>query len=357
MRVVIAPDSFKGTVTAGGAARALADGWRSVRPDDRLVLRPMADGGEGTLAAVAAAHPGAVLIRVGGCTGPDGRPVDGEYALLPDGTAVVELATVSGLPLMAEPAPLTATTRGTGELVAAALDQGARRLVVALGGSASTDGGTGLLAGLGLSVLDADGVPLPDGGGALRRAHRIDRGRFRAAPRDGVDLLTDVGNPLLGPDGAAAVYGPQKGAGPADVERLERGLTRLVELLGGDPDQPGAGAAGGTAYGLTAAWGAVVTPGAAAVAELLRLDEALADADLVITGEGRYDATSLLGKVVGEVVGRAERAGVGARIVAGESDEDVAVTLTRLAGSSVTARQDAPRWLHAAGAVLAREAG
>lgn len=357
MRVVIAPDSFKGTVTAADAARALAEGWRSIRPDDQLMMRPMADGGEGTLAAVAAAHPGTTLHRVGGCTGPDGRPVDGEYALLPDGTAVVELATVSGLPLMAELAPLTATTRGTGELIAAALDQGARRVMVALGGSASTDGGAGLLGALGLRLLDADGVPLPDGGGALPRARWVHRGEFRAAPRDGVQLLTDVGNPLLGPEGAAAVYGPQKGAGPADVEQLERGLTRLAELLGGDPAQPGAGAAGGTAYGLTAAWGAVVTPGAAAVAELLGLDEALADADLVITGEGRYDATSLLGKVVGEVVRRADRAGVSASIVAGESADEDVLTLTRLAGDPAAARDHASRWLRRAGALLAHEAG
>ncbi|GAA2783576.1 glycerate kinase [Kitasatospora paracochleata] len=356
MKVVIAPDSFKGTVTATDAARALADGWRSVRPDDRLTLRPMADGGEGTLAAVAAAHPGTALTRVGGCTGPDGRPVDGEYALLPDGTAVVELATTSGLPLMAHPAPLTATTRGTGELIAAALDHGATRLLIGLGGSASTDGGTGLLAALGLRVLDADGTPLPDGGGTLTLAHRIDRTRLRAAPSGGVRLLTDVTNPLLGPDGAAAVYGPQKGAGPEEIDRLEAGLTRLSELLGGNPDQPGAGAAGGTAYGLAAVWDATVTPGAAAVADLLGLDAAIADADLVITGEGRFDATSRLGKAVGEVLDRAARAGVPSRVVAGESADPAALTLTALAGSAHSARSDAAHWLRRAGAELAASA-
>jgi glycerate kinase len=357
VRVVIAPDSFKGTVTAADAAWALADGWRSVRPDDQLTIRPMADGGEGTLAIVAAAHPGTALHRVGGCTGPDGRPVGGAYALLQDGTAVVELAVASGLPLMAHPDPLGATTRGTGELVAAALDRGARRLLVALGGSASTDGGTGVLAALGLRLLDADGVELPDGGGALSRARSVDRGRLRPPPCDGVQLLTDVSNPLLGPDGAATEYGPQKGASPADVDRLEQGLGQLVRLLGGDPTQPGAGAAGGTAYGLMAAWDAVVTPGAAAVADLVGLDRAMAEADLVITGEGRYDATSLRGKVVGEVLARAERAGTTARIVAGESVDDHALTLTRLAGSPASARVDARRWLHRAGALLAHEAG
>ncbi|MFE0463750.1 glycerate kinase [Kitasatospora sp. NPDC058965] len=356
MKVVLAPDSFKGTLTAAEAAEALAAGWRSVRPADHLVLRPMADGGEGTLAAVLAAHPGTPLTRVGDCTGPDGRPVDGEYALLPDGTAVVELATASGIPLMAALDPLGATTRGTGELVAAALDAGARRLLVALGGSASTDGGAGLLAALGLRLLDADGRVLPDGGGALTRAHQVDRTGFRTAPPGGVVLLTDVANPLLGPDGAAAVYGPQKGATVSDVELLDRGLTRLAELLGADPARPGSGAAGGTAYGLMAAWGATATPGAAAVADLLGLDHALAGADLVVTGEGRFDATSLQGKVVGEVLGRAERAGAAARIVAGESTEAGILTLSRLAGDPGVARAHPARWLRLAGSALATEA-
>ncbi|MEU3574087.1 glycerate kinase [Kitasatospora sp. NPDC036755] len=356
MRVVLAPDSFKGTVTATDAARALAEGWRSVRPDDELIARPMADGGEGTAAAVAAALPGTTEHDVPGCTGPDGRTVTGRYALLPDGTALVELAVASGLPLMARAAPLTATTRGTGEAVAAALDSGARRLTVALGGSASTDGGTGLLAALGLRLTDPQGRELPDGGGELTRLHRVDSTGLRPAPPDGVVLLTDVADPLLGPDGAAAVYGPQKGAGPDEVALLDRGLSRLAALLGGDPAQPGAGAAGGTAYGLTAAWGAVVRPGAAAVADLLGLDRDIAAADLVITGEGRYDATSLRGKAVGEVLGRAARAGVPARIVAGESTDDRVLTLSALAGDPASARQHAHTWLARAGARLAQDA-
>ncbi|WP_052434343.1 glycerate kinase [Streptacidiphilus melanogenes] len=165
---------------------------------------------------------------MGGCTGPDGRPVDGEFALLADGTAVVELATASGLPLMARPDPLAATTRGTGELIAAALDHAATLplgptpgssgpLLVGLGGSASSDGGAGLLSALGVRLLGADGLPLADGGGALTRLHRIALSRLRPAPPGGVRLLTDVTNPLLGPDGAGAVYGPQKGAGPEEI--------------------------------------------------------------------------------------------------------------------------------------------
>ncbi|MER5864892.1 glycerate kinase [Kitasatospora sp. NPDC002040] len=346
MKVVIAPDSFKGTATATDAAAALAAGWRSVRPGDELLLCPMADGGEGTLAAVGA---GGELIEVPNCTAPDGRPVTGQYALLPDGTAVVELATASGLPLLDRPAPLTATTRGTGQTVAAALDRGARRLLIGLGGSASTDGGAGLLAALGLRLLDADGRRLPDGGAALTAAVRVDRSELRPPPAE-VLLLTDVTNPLLGPDGAAAVYGPQKGASPADIAHLDRGLARLAGLLGGDPGRPGAGAAGGTAYGLHAAWGARLTPGAPAVADLLGLPAAVADADLVITGEGRFDPTSLRGKAVGEVLHRA--AHTRTVVVAGAATLP-ALTLTALAGSTAAALADPLRWLRAAGAALA----
>ncbi|MGW4896914.1 glycerate kinase [Kitasatospora sp. NPDC004240] len=355
MRILLAPDSFKGTVTATDAARALADGWRSVRPGDELVTLPMADGGEGTLDAVAAARPGTTVHEVPGCTGPDGRPVTGRYALLPDGAALVELATASGLPLMdGRLAPLSATTRGTGEAIAAALDAGATALTVALGGSASTDGGAGLLCALGLRVRGRSGAGLPDGGGALVTAGSVDLTGLRPAPAGGVRLLTDVTNPLLGPAGAAAVYGPQKGAGQAEAALLERGLSRFAELLGGDPSQPGAGAAGGTAYGLVAAWGARIAPGAAAVADLLGLDAALAGADLVVTGEGRFDATSLLGKAVGEVIARAERAAVPVRVVAGDSTDGRALTLVSLAGDADDAQRRAAHWLFRAGADLAR---
>ncbi|MFD5438372.1 glycerate kinase, partial [Kitasatospora sp. NPDC127067] len=323
---------------------------------ESLPGRPWPAGGAATPPPPAAALPGTTEHEVPGRTGPDGRPVTGLYALLPDGTALVELAVASGLPLMSRPAPLTATTRGTGETVAAALDAGARRLAVALGGSASTDGGSGLLAALGLRLTDARGRELPDGGGALPRAHRVDATGLRPAPPEGVVLLTDVTNPLLGPDGAAAVYGPQKGADPSEVALLDQGLTRLAALLGADPAQPGAGAAGGTAYGLAAAWGAVIRPGAAAVADLLRLDRDIAAADLVITGEGRYDATSLRGKAVGEVLARAARAGVPARIVAGESADDRVLTLAALAGDPASAREHARLWLVRAGARLAHDA-
>ncbi|RKE22915.1 glycerate kinase [Streptomyces sp. TLI_171] len=358
MRVVVAPDSFKGTIDATEAADALAAGWRSVRTADRVRCAPMADGGEGTLAAIVSASPGARLVEVPGVSGPDGRPVPGRFALLPDGTAVVELAVASGLPLLGgELQPVTATTRGTGETVAAALGAGATRLLIGLGGSASTDGGYGLLSALGARLLDAAGAPLPDGpedlDAALERASGFDPGGLLPSPPGGVVLLTDVTNPLLGERGAAAVYGPQKGAGKRELPLLETRLTRLAALLGGAPSAPGAGAAGGTGYGLTAAWGAVVEPGASAVAELLGLPGLLARAELLITGEGRFDATSLQGKAVGEVVGLADAAGVPSVVVAGESAVPGVLTLSELAGSSSAARAEPARWLYRAGAVLA----
>ncbi|MEV4611361.1 glycerate kinase [Kitasatospora sp. NPDC049258] len=362
MRVVLAPDSFKGSLGAAGAARALAEGWRTVRPQDELLLCPMADGGEGTLAAVTTAHPDSTRHLVPGCTGPDGRPVNGRYALLPDGTAVVELAVASGLPLLERPAPLTAGTRGTGETIAAALDRHRpRRLLLALGGSAGTDGGAGLLSALGLRLTDADGHQPPGGGAALGAVRHADRAALRPPPPDGVVLLTDVTNPLLGPDGAAAVYGPQKGATPADIRILEAGLARLAEVLGGEPQLPGSGAAGGTAYGLHAGWGARIAPGAAAVADLLGLDRALAGADLVITGEGRYDLTSLRGKAVGEVARRATAARVPAVVIAGavqvgtpRAGLHALRSLTALAGTPAEARRHPTRWLRTAAARTAR---
>ncbi|WP_436499767.1 glycerate kinase [Actinokineospora sp. HUAS TT18] len=355
MKIVIAPDSFKGTATAAEAAQALSQGWRDVRARDELVALPMADGGEGTADIVAAAHPGATVHQVPGCTGPDGRAVTGSFAMLPDGCAVIDIATASGLPLMAAPDALAATSRGTGEVIAAAMDHGATRLLIGLGGSASTDGGASVLAALGARFTDSHGEPLPDGGGSLGALTRVDLSGLRPPPRDGVTLLTDVRNPLLGTQGAAAVYGPQKGADPGEVTTLEQGLTLLSALLGGDPGRPGMGAAGGVAYGLATAWGAVTLPGSAAVADLVGVDRVIADADLVITGEGRFDRTSLHGKAVGEILSRAMCRGVPARVVAGDATDSGVLTLVWLAEGAEAARRDALVWLRRAGAALARE--
>ncbi|MFI6587836.1 glycerate kinase [Embleya sp. NPDC050493] len=360
MRIVIAPDAFKGTVAADAAAGALAEGWLGVRPGDEVVGLPLADGGEGTLDAVARAVPAAVRVPVLGAPGPDGRPVDTAWLRLPDGTGVVELAAVSGLPLMAAPDPMGAHTAGLGVVVGAALRAGVSALVVAVGGSASTDGGAGALAALGARFRDLDDKELPYGGGALARLSAIDTTGLATPPPGGVQILTDVTNPLLGPTGAAAVFGPQKGASAADVTALDAGLARLAALLGGDPAAAGAGAAGGTAYGFAAAWKASIVPGSIRVAELAGLPDALAGADLVITGEGRFDATSTHGKVVGTVLDLAHHgSGVPVALVAGSVAAPLpagvvaATDLTRLAGSTAAAQADAAHWLRRAGAVLA----
>ena len=323
-RIVIAPDSFKGTLSARDAALALAAGWQAERPDDEVLLVPQADGGEGTLAAIAQAVSGAQwhTTRV---AGPTGEPHDARWLLLPGQHAVLELAECCGITLLPRSAsgeltlaPLTASTRGLGEAIAAALDRGARRITLALGGSASTDAGLGALSTLGLGVLDAAGGALTHGGGALVRLGALDTTALRAAPSGGVTLLTDTTAELCGPRGAAAVFGPQKGAGVDDIAALEAGLTRVATIAGGDAHlHPGSGAAGGTAWGFARYWGASMRSGAETIAVLTGLDAALEGADLVITGEGRFDATSLAGKVVGGVLARASVAGVAVAIVAG----------------------------------------
>lgn len=357
IRVVIAPDSFKGTATAQDAAAAIARGWAAVRPGDELVLAPQADGGEGTIDAVAAADP-AATVHTTSVTGPDGRPVTARWLLRDTGEAVLELAESSGLPLMGTLDPLGATTRGLGELAVRALDAGVTSITIGLGGSASTDGGAGALAALGMTLVDASGDALPDGGGALSRLDLIDRAKLRPAPPGGVRLLTDVTAPLLGSTGAAAIFGPQKGAGPAEIATLETALQVFARLLGGDPTQPGTGAAGGAGFGLSAGWGGVLVPGAAAIAALSGLADLVARADVVISGEGRFDATSSSGKVVGHMlslVPPTARAIVIAGTVTAEAELPdgrpvAAVALDTLAPSADAARSEALQWLEVAGA-------
>ncbi|GAA1961377.1 glycerate kinase [Agromyces allii] len=376
-RVVFAPDSFKGTVDAADAAAALARGWRSASPGDDLVQRPMADGGEGTLDAFAASVPGAERVALTVAPpAPGSRAVGTSWLRLPDGTAVVELAATCGLGLVDPLQPLDAHTSGFGEAIAAALDAGATRLLLGLGGSASSDGGTGALAVLGARFLDGDGRPVLLGSRGLASVASVDLSGLRALPPGGVLILGDVTNPLLGPLGAAAVFGPQKGADPATVEVLEANLARLADAVaaalpagssdgaapGASPgaalaSAPGAGAAGGTGFGLLA-WGASMGAGARLVAEAVGLADALAGADLVVTGEGRFDGQSEAGKAPTEVAALARAAGVPVALVAGSITADASAfsasaSLTDLAGSGAAAMADPARWLEAAGAALA----
>jgi glycerate kinase len=363
MRVVAAPDSFKGSISAAGAAAALASGWLRVRPGDEVIQLPLADGGEGTLAVLAAAAPDARWHQAD-VSGPTDARVQASWLEMAGNVAVVELALAAGLTQLSELRPMIAHSYGVGELIGSALDAGASRILIALGGSACTDGGTGALTALGARFTDAAGTMLPLGGGALRKLAGIDLTDLRPPPEGGVSCLTDVRAPLLGPAGAAAVFGPQKGAGPAQVAALDAGLARLAGLLGGDPDEAGAGAAGGCGYGLAAAWGAQLLPGAAELAVIAGLPGALETADLVITGEGQYDASSENGKVVSAVRAMAAAAPEGpvpVAVVAGRVAVNLppgvlAVELAALAEGTHAAQAEPGRWLAEAGALIAAAA-
>lgn len=360
---MVAVDSFKGSLTSVDVAAAIMNGWLDERPGDLVTGVPLADGGEGTLEAIEAAVHGSMRRDAGPVRGPDGRTVQGEWLYLPGDTAVVELAQMSGLPLMAAPDATGATTYGLGEVIVAALDAGATSFVIGLGGSASTDAGAGALAALGLR---ATGGRLDAGGAELGSITALDIDGMVPPPPAGVVLLTDVSSPLLGEHGAAAVFGPQKGADPSQVASLDAALGNFARLLGGDPEAPGAGAAGGTGYGFSAAWEAEIQPGAQYLLHLTGVASAVAQADVVITGEGRFDATSFQGKLVGELIhfaaGGTARIGVIAGAVSAtpvtpDGQEIWSASLTDLAGSTDAAMAEPRRWLRQAGAAAARALG
>lgn len=292
--------------------------------------------------------------------GPDGRPVETHWLLLPDGTGVVELASTSGITLLDPLLPLDAHSLGFGEAIAAALDRGVHRLFLALGGSSSTDGGAGALAALGASFTDAANRPIRLGNRGLGALARADLSGLRPLPPGGAVILSDVTSPLLGPTGASAVFGPQKGADAAQVVGLESNLTRFARFVPVNPGTPGAGAAGGTGFGLLA-WGATIAAGAGAVGAALGLSAAIGVADVALTGEGRFDDQSAAGKVPSHVAGVAAAFGTRAMLVAGIIDAPTtafaaAASLSVLAGSSAAARENPLTYLHEAGAALAAAA-
>jgi len=318
VRVLICPDSFGGTLSAPDVAEALAAGWQAARPDDELAQLPLSDGGPGLLDVLEAALPGS-RRHARAVQDPLGRPVSGHWLRHGD-TAYIESAQACGLHLLAEPErdPGRTTTYGVGELIRGALDAGARRVVVGLGGSGTNDGGAGLLASLGLTGYDAAGARLPPGGLALAEIAALLGTLY---PLDSLDPLgteaadvelvaaTDVDAPLLGPYGASAVFGPQKGASPAQVQALDAALTCWADVveqhLGVSARElPGAGAAGGLGFALLAL-GAHRRAGIDVVADAVGLTARIAAVDLVITGEGSFDASSLTGKVVSGVAARA----------------------------------------------------
>ena len=327
MKIVIAPDSFKESLAAPQVAEAIARGWQAVFPEAECLLRPMADGGEGTVDAVLAAAGGE--RRTCTVSGPLGAPVDAHWGWLDDGTAVIEMAVASGLhQVAADQRDIPrACSQGTGELVRQALDAGARHIILGLGGSATNDGGAGLLRALGVRLLDSAGQPLAPGGAALARLAEIDMSRLdpRLAQVP-VLVAADVDNPLCGPHGASAVFGPQKGASPEQVRLLDAALTHYAERMAAtlgtdDSTEPGAGAAGGLGFAARALLGARFRPGIAVVAELCGLAEAVQGADLVITGEGRLDAQTLHGKTPLGVARIAHAVGVPVIALAGSLGE------------------------------------
>lgn len=352
MKILLAPNALKGSCGAGAAAQALARGVRRAAPGAELVAVPVADGGDGLLElALDVLAAQRIAVRV---TGPRFAPVEAALAWVPERRlALVEMALASGLALVpeAERNPLRTTTRGTGELIRAALDLGAETLLVGIGGSATTDGGIGMASALGYRFLDAAGREVPPTGAGLAAIARIDAsGADPRLARVDLQAVCDVDNPLTGPRGAAAVYGPQKGASPEQVARLDAGLAHLAALVaegfptgvcrsrdesskpcvGATPkgitaqpspgalaEQPGAGAAGGLGFGLRAFCGARLRPGAELVLEMLDFDRHLAGADLVLTTEGRLDSQTLAGKAPALVAARARQAGIPCIAIAG----------------------------------------
>ncbi|HPA05273.1 MAG TPA: glycerate kinase [Candidatus Hydrogenedentes bacterium] len=324
MKIAIAPDSFKECLTADEVAGAIEEGVRRALPDCVTVCVPMADGGEGTVDALIAATNGRIVELTG--TGPMGTPVATRYGLLGDGeSAVIEMAAVSGLPLVRteERDPRIATTYGTGELLCDALNRGASRIIIGLGGSATNDGGAGAAQALGVSLRDAAGRELPWGGAALARLATIDLSRRHPRLNQCVlEAACDVDNPLCGPTGASRVYGPQKGAGPTVVEELDAALRHFGDVIEeqlGVPvlDVPGAGAAGGLGAGLVAFAGGVLRPGVDIVADACKLTSRIAGAELVITGEGRIDAQTPHGKTPAGVAKAARQLGIPVVAIAG----------------------------------------
>jgi glycerate kinase len=328
MRVLICPDKFAGTLTAVEAAQAVAEGWREAAAADELICRPIADGGPGFV-EVLHASIGGELVEVD-TTDPLGRPVLGAVLLAGDGagTAYVESAQACGLHLVepGERDPKVTSSYGLGALIEAAVAHGARRVVIGLGGSATNDGGAGLLAALGAVGLDAAGEPLAPGGAALTTCASLTLGEGTGLLPDGVELIaaTDVDNPLTGLHGASAVYGPQKGATPQDVTLLDAALANwaavLERELPGCPaklaELPGGGAAGGLGSAILALGGTVAS-GIDLVRELTGLDEVLENVDLVITGEGSFDHQSLRGKAISGLAGAARDLGIPCVVLAG----------------------------------------
>ncbi|WP_158734809.1 glycerate kinase [Alteribacillus sp. YIM 98480] len=324
MKIVIAPDSFKGSLSAIQAAESIKRGINNVSPDLETVLVPCADGGEGTMETIVKASGGEIQnITV---TGPLGEPVRSGYGLLGDKkTCVIEMATAAGLDLV-DPEqlnPLSSTTYGVGELIKAALDDGYRNFIVTLGGSATNDGGAGMLQALGASLLNKDGKEIAPGGEGLKYIYRLEMSKFDKRIKEcNFTVASDVQNPFVGPEGASHVFGPQKGATPTMVRKLDENMTKWADVIAQETnfrihDMPGAGAAGGMGGALLAFFQAEIQQGIEVIVKAVNLEQALVGAEMVITGEGQVDFQTAFGKTPMGVARVAQKQGIPTVVIAG----------------------------------------
>ena len=333
MRVTVAMDSFKGSLTSLAAGSAVKKGILRAIPDAEVTVRPLADGGEGTVAALAAGLGGQpVQVTV---AGPRLAPVCATYCRIGKDTAVIEMAAAAGLPLLSpdQQDPMVTTTLGVGQLIAHAISAGCRRFIIGIGGSATNDGGTGMLSALGFSFLDADGMPIPPGARGLEKLHsiRTDDALSQLAQCT-FEIACDVTNPLCGSNGCSAVFAPQKGAAPADIPKMDLWLERYAALTKqlyphADKNHPGAGAAGGMGFAFLSYLNATLQPGSYIIARLTELDRYIAGADIVITGEGRMDGQSVLGKAPMAVAALGKKHGKQVIAFCGCATEDADICL------------------------------
>ncbi|MFC1713693.1 glycerate kinase [Candidatus Poribacteria bacterium] len=332
MKIVIAPDSFKGSLTALQVAQAITEGIQRVRPEAEIDCVPMADGGEGTVQALVDATSGQMITQE--VCDPLGNQIEADFGILGDGeTAVIEMAAASGLPLVPEDKrnPMLTTTYGTGELIHAALERGCRKLIVGIGGSATVDGGAGMAQALGARLLDKDGHEVPRGGGGVEHLERIDVSQLDSRIAEATTVVAcDVDNPLVGPRGGPEVYGPQKGATPEMVRKLDEYLDRYANIIKRDlgvdvKEASGAGAAGGLGAGLMAFLNAELKSGIDIVIEASELERHLEDADLVITGEGKIDGQTIYGKTPIGVARAAKKFGLPVVAIGGGISDDASV--------------------------------
>jgi len=354
-KILIAPDSFKGSATSTQVAEAIKQGWLSLRSYDEVTCVPFADGGEGRLDCVASVSTVSerIAITVQGATG---RERQSSWLLVNGDTAVIEMATLCGITTVEKLDPLGAHSFGLGQAIRAAIaDSRVKEILVAVGGSASTDGGSGALQALGFNFLDGQGKNVGLGGAALHEIAEIVAPKDLVLPERGIKVLVDVQSPLIGEKGAAHIFAPQKGANQQEVLSLDAGLTHLLQLTG-HADRPGYGAAGGVSFGLSAIFGAEIVSGVETIAELIGLDKKIAGSDYVISGEGSFDSQSFSGKAVGYILSRTKQHGVQTAIACGVNKHDVTypvIALVDLAPSTESAIADSQQWLFEAGKKLA----